>query len=149
MEESYPNRLKTLWEKKKLLIASNFSFSHSVFKRLVSHGRQKVSMCHCMAEMFFLNRVFQAKENHLLLFLQCFQSRQKSGSCGNELNYYKILVYSCLKISAEDKCGSKFLEDPSLKETKALSKKEENSGKHLFLFFPMFSKNHFFFTQIH
>ena len=36
---------KTLWEKKKLLVTSNFSFSHSVFKRLVSQGRQKVSLC--------------------------------------------------------------------------------------------------------
>ena len=26
-------------------IASNFFFSHSVFKRLVSQGRQKVSLC--------------------------------------------------------------------------------------------------------
>ena len=26
---------KTLWEKEKLLVTSNFSFSHSVFKRLV------------------------------------------------------------------------------------------------------------------
>ena len=27
-------RLKTLWEKEKLLVTSNFSFSHSVLKRL-------------------------------------------------------------------------------------------------------------------
>ena len=37
--------LKTLWEKEKLLVMSNFSFFHSVFKRLVSQGRQKVSLC--------------------------------------------------------------------------------------------------------
>ena len=35
MAESSPNGQKTLWEKEKLLITSNFSFSHSVFKRLV------------------------------------------------------------------------------------------------------------------
>ena len=29
------NVLKTLWEKEKLLVTSNFSFSHCVFKRLV------------------------------------------------------------------------------------------------------------------
>ena len=34
-----------MWEKEKLLVMSNFSFSHSVFKRLVSQGRQKVSLC--------------------------------------------------------------------------------------------------------
>ena len=35
MAESSPIGLKTLWEKEKLLITSNFSFSHSVLKRLV------------------------------------------------------------------------------------------------------------------
>ena len=30
-----PNEQKTLWEKEKLLVTSNFSFSHSVFKRLI------------------------------------------------------------------------------------------------------------------
>ena len=35
MAASYPNGSKTLWEKEKLLVTSNFSFSHSVFKRLV------------------------------------------------------------------------------------------------------------------
>ena len=34
-----------MWEKEKLLVTSNFSFSHSVFKRLFSQGRQKVSLC--------------------------------------------------------------------------------------------------------
>ena len=39
------NLLKTLQEKEKLHVMSNFSFSHSVFKRLVSQGRQEVSFC--------------------------------------------------------------------------------------------------------
>ena len=34
-----------MWVKEKLLVTSNFSFSHSVFKRHVSQGRQKVSLC--------------------------------------------------------------------------------------------------------
>ena len=38
--ESSPNGLKTLWEKEKLLVTSNFSFSHSVFKRLVMQTRK-------------------------------------------------------------------------------------------------------------
>ena len=33
------------WEKEKLFITSNFSFSYSVFKGLVSQGHQKVSLC--------------------------------------------------------------------------------------------------------
>ena len=35
MTESCPEGLKTLWEKEKLLVMSNFSFSHRVFKRLI------------------------------------------------------------------------------------------------------------------
>ena len=35
MVESSPIGSKTLWEKEKLLVSSNFSFSHSVFRRLV------------------------------------------------------------------------------------------------------------------
>ena len=40
MAKSSPNRLKTLWEKEKLLVTSNFSFSCSVFKRLVLQTRK-------------------------------------------------------------------------------------------------------------
>ena len=35
MAESPPKGKKTLWEKEKLLVTSNFSFFHSVFKGLV------------------------------------------------------------------------------------------------------------------
>ena len=35
MVERTIKRSKTLWKKEKLLVKSNFSFSHSVFKRLV------------------------------------------------------------------------------------------------------------------
>ena len=38
--ESSENGEKTLWEKEKLLIMSNFSFSHSVFKRLGMQTRK-------------------------------------------------------------------------------------------------------------
>ena len=40
MTESSPNGSKTLWEKEKLLVTSKFSFSHSVFKRLVLQTRK-------------------------------------------------------------------------------------------------------------
>ena len=40
MAESSPKGQKTLLEKEKLLITSNFSFSHSVFKRLVLQTRK-------------------------------------------------------------------------------------------------------------
>ena len=38
--ESSLNRQKKLWEKEKLLVTSNFSFSHSVFKGLVLQTRK-------------------------------------------------------------------------------------------------------------
>ena len=41
MAESYPNSWKTLSEKEKLLITSNFAFSQSVFKRLVLQTHKK------------------------------------------------------------------------------------------------------------
>ena len=40
MPESFPKGYKTLWEKEKLLVTSNFSFSRSVFKRLVLQTRK-------------------------------------------------------------------------------------------------------------
>ena len=40
MAENYLNGQKTLWEKEKLLVTSNFSFSHGVFKRLELQTRK-------------------------------------------------------------------------------------------------------------
>ena len=40
MAESSQNHQKTLLEKEKLLVKSNFSFSHRVFKRLVLQTRK-------------------------------------------------------------------------------------------------------------
>ena len=64
MAESYPNGRKTLWEKEKLFFTSNFSFTHSVFKRLLSEGRQKVSLCGNELNMSqFSVFVFESVEN--------------------------------------------------------------------------------------
>ena len=40
MAESSPKEKKRLWEKEKLLVTSNSSFSHRVFKRLVLQTRK-------------------------------------------------------------------------------------------------------------
>ena len=40
MGESSPKGWKTLWEKGKLLVASNFSFSRCVFKRVLLQTRK-------------------------------------------------------------------------------------------------------------
>ena len=44
MAKTSPTGYKTLWEKDKLLVTSNFSFSHRVFKRLVC-GHVKTRPC--------------------------------------------------------------------------------------------------------
>ena len=44
MAECSPNGQKTLWEKEKLLVTSKFSFSHSVFKRLVLQTRKNLGL---------------------------------------------------------------------------------------------------------
>ena len=40
MTESSTNEQKTLWEEEKLLFTSNFSFFHSIFKRLMLQTRK-------------------------------------------------------------------------------------------------------------
>ena len=40
MAESFPKGQKTLWEKGKLFVTNNFSFSYSVFKRLIQQTRK-------------------------------------------------------------------------------------------------------------
>ena len=44
MAESSPKGKKTLWEKETLLVMSNVSFSHDVFKRLVLQTRENVGL---------------------------------------------------------------------------------------------------------
>ena len=41
MAENSPDMQKTLWEKEKLLVMSNFAFSRSVFKRLILQTGKK------------------------------------------------------------------------------------------------------------
>ena len=69
MAESYPNGYKTLWEREKFLVTSNFSFSHSVFKKLTSQGHQKVSLCG-NGFKHFGEKVENVANQHFLLFLQ-------------------------------------------------------------------------------
>ena len=45
MENKYHIGYKTLWEKEKLLVKSNFSFSHTVFYSYVSLVRQNAVLC--------------------------------------------------------------------------------------------------------
>ena len=114
MEESFPKEKKTLREKEKLLVRSNFFFSHSVFKRLASQKRQKVSLCGngltlsqtspgmCLQYKSFENTVGKGEVAHneqFLLFPQCFLlfwktfSLEKFKICclGKELTLYHTI----------------------------------------------------------
>ena len=73
MAESYPNGLKTLREKEKLLVMSNFSFSHSGFKRHVLQIRKNQGL--------FGKGIVQSHNNFMYHILQ-------------ELNLYSLPVFS-------------------------------------------------------
>ena len=64
MPESSAKEPKTLSEKKKMLVTSNFSFSHSVFKRLVLQTRKNKGLfgkgLSC-ASVWMWHRYYQAK----------------------------------------------------------------------------------------
>ena len=59
MAESSPYQQKTLWEKEKLLLTSNFSFYHSVFKRFLLQTRKNQGLfgkglTYCSNTMLFV-----------------------------------------------------------------------------------------------
>ena len=117
MTENYSNGWKTLWEKEKLLVTSNFSFSHSVFKRLVSQGRQKVSLCgngliaQSMYKRISVKSVLKnlmgkkggnAGNQALSFFPQCYQHFLLFPQCFYPLNLYgqvlsKIYFFVCIR----------------------------------------------------
>ena len=67
-----------MWEKEKLLVTSHFSFSHSVFKRLVSQGCQKVTLCGKGLKKNTSELVKLLWESSLLSFFQpCFPTLLK------------------------------------------------------------------------
>ena len=76
MAESFLKGEKTLWEKEKLLVGSNFSFSHSVFKRLVWETSKNQGLFgKGLRKNTFENIVGNGENggNQLfLLFLECF-----------------------------------------------------------------------------
>ena len=97
MAESYQNRYKTLCEKEKLLVTSNFSFSHSVFRRLVSQGRQVVSLCvnGLSREENIVGKGENAGYQHFLLFPQCFQ-KASFRLCGKGLRDTVVIQHPFL-----------------------------------------------------
>ena len=81
MAESFPNGQKTLWEKEKLLVMNNFSFSHSVFKRLVLQTCKNQGLCGKVLSLYTIptfstpkERVFSSPEHKVLRVSYCDHS---------------------------------------------------------------------------
>ena len=99
MTNIYTNRLKTLWEKEKLLITSNFSFSRSVFKRLVlrtckNQGLFGKGLNDPMKKAF--EKIFRKGEtactHHFILFQKCFQSVKTQISTFERRSFCHLLL---------------------------------------------------------
>ena len=104
MAESNPNGYKTLWEKEKLLVMSNFSFSQC-FQKACFPGRQKVSFCGngltTLSEKPFENIVEKGENDgnqHFLLFPQYFStlSKTKQNICVPCFGVYNPHIFSAL-----------------------------------------------------
>ena len=100
---------KTLWEEGKLLVTSNFSFSHSVFKRPVLQTR-KIKVLFGKGLKKITGKREIAVIPHFLFFEQCFRlSKDDTGHLGHIMNcIHSILVRRVLSF-AED------FEDPIIK----------------------------------
>ena len=73
MAEYSPNGYKTLWEKEKLLVTGNFSFSRSVFKRFVlqtrkNQGKGSDTLLHNLYFTTFINEELLASDSQFLFF---------------------------------------------------------------------------------
>ena len=80
MTENHPNGQKTLWEKEKLLVTSYFSFSHSVFKRLVLQTHKNKGLFAQIVRFDFY-RITNIGENGALVFT-CLQYKSLENTVG-------------------------------------------------------------------
>ena len=108
------------WEKEKLPITSNFSFSQSFLKRFVSKGRQKVSLC---GNGLIL---------HKSLLLSLLSRTQFFNSFPN--NYF--LDWTKFKVFAEDKLNAAKVMISVFDSVENIVWKGENAGFQHFLLFP-------------
>ena len=65
MAGSSPEELKTLWEKEKLLVMHNFSFSHSLSKRLVLQTRENQGLFGKGIKRLGISGFIPGKKNHV------------------------------------------------------------------------------------
>ena len=91
---------KTLWEKEKLLVTSNFSFSHSVFKRLTQQTKSCKNQglfgkgLNNTQEFQYAKHIFKIRLNYVQQRPKKFQSNLRStgvealycnGTCASDL----------------------------------------------------------------
>ena len=95
MTQSSPNGLKTLQENEKMLITSNFSFSHSVFKKLVLQTRKnkglfwkELTPCNESVDLFPLFLCLQIYIKHaqitIIVIIDCSSSNLLDSGPKNE-----------------------------------------------------------------
>ena len=108
---------KTLWEKKKLLVTSNFFFSHSVFKSLVLQTRKNQGLFGKRLNVFLTNDVaclhFISSPSSGIFLPTCSRASSKTlwhnknllmtsnfSTCHDSNCVYALTLYYITKISA-------------------------------------------------
>ena len=100
MAESSPIGLKTRWEKEKLLVTSNFSFSHSVFNSLLLQtcknqglfGKRLNTVLNASCQ----NRLYKGSKSMEKLcriqVLSIYYTSNRNTIHNNMLNFLKIII---------------------------------------------------------
>ena len=120
--EISPRELKTLWENQKLLMTRNFSFSHSVYKRLVQQASKQKGL---------FGRVFSSPEHNMLRGSYCDRSSSVvrpsvcPSICPSVNNFFKNLLLQNQKANLD-----KTWQECSLGEALQKLLKEFNSNKN-------------------
>ena len=97
MAESTQNWLKTLREKEKLLITSNFSFSHSVFKTLTADMKKSVLVWERVKSKMLLKTSWQQEKMQLTSIFSTYYSFYCLLSCALlSLPKDIVIVLCCL-----------------------------------------------------
>ena len=124
MAEGSPKGWKTLWEKEKLLVTSNFSFSCSVFKRLVLQTRKNqgllgkgyADLLYCRS---LLHKLFRSLHNEITFDAFTFE-----------------VIADCMLNLEPFTTQSQLLTTLGKKALENILGKGENAGNQHFLLFP-------------
>ena len=101
MTESSLKGYKTLWKKEKLLVTSNFSFSYSVFKRLILQTRKNRGLFGKV--LIWTGLIFCYLVQHYRLDSPKIQNTIQICTCvskvlaGRRVSFNKLSIFSSLK----------------------------------------------------